>query len=104
MALGALAGDYVVRRKAAAYLPARSAKEFIDQGRLHLVPDAPKFPYPIWAVWRIDVEPVLAAAASVLLKNVAKQVEILSDAVVQNLAEISEDHEIGDLGEGQPNL
>jgi len=44
LAIGALAVDYVTRRRAAAFLPARYIQDQIDAGTLHLVPDAPRFP------------------------------------------------------------
>ncbi|WP_366510935.1 hypothetical protein [Yoonia sp.] len=44
-----LVAEYIVNRRAAAYLPARHVKKYLDSGHLHLVPDAPRFPYPVWA-------------------------------------------------------
>ncbi len=82
MALGALAGEYIVRRQAAGYLPARSAKEHIDAGRLHLVPDAPKYPYPAWAVWRDDLDPALAEIAGSELARVCRSVEAATTSVM----------------------
>ncbi len=62
LSLGALAGDYMVERKAAGYLPASYADAFLRRGDLHLVPDAPRFSYPVWSVLREDLAPDVAAA------------------------------------------
>ena len=69
MALGALSGEFIVNRKAACYLPARAAKRYLDQGRLFLVPDTPVFPYPVWSVWRTDLDPDLEAVAEKALEH-----------------------------------
>ena len=67
MALGALAGDYVVHRRASAYLPALSVKRYLDDGKLHVVADAPRFAHPCWIVWRDDLpDDILKMARSTL--------------------------------------
>lgn len=75
MALGALAMEYIVNRRAAAYLPARSVKRYLDSGKLHLVADAPRFPYPAWVIWREDLPADLAALARRTLTEVAEAAE-----------------------------
>ncbi len=75
MALGALAAEYIVNRRAAAFLPARSVKRYLDADRLHIVADAPRFPYPSWVVWRDDLDSDLAALAHMTLANVIQEVE-----------------------------
>ncbi|MEL7105882.1 MAG: LysR family transcriptional regulator [Pseudomonadota bacterium] len=62
LSLGALAADYIADRKAAAYLPARYARPFLDAGRLHTVPEVPHFAYPVWSVIRDDLAPEIKAA------------------------------------------
>lgn len=99
LSLGALAADYVANRRAAAYLPARSVAGMLGTGRLHLVPDAPRFPYPAWAVFRDDLDPDLSEAAQQVLQRVAAQAEDAQDDVIRDLARIS-DAEIGVLGAG----
>lgn len=76
MALGALAGDYIVNRHAAAYLPLRSVQRYIDVGRLQIVADAPRFSCPAWVVWREDLEPELLEVARRKLADVAEAAEI----------------------------
>lgn len=97
--LGAMAAEYVVNRKAAAYLPARYIKKYLDSGQLHLVPDAPRFPYPVWAVWRDDLDPDIRDIAVQTLSVVANVAEADGDAVIEQLKDISEDHAVEVLGE-----
>lgn len=85
MALGALAMDYIVNRRAAAFLPARSAKRHLDAGRLHIVADAPRFPYPSWVIWREDIPGDLAALAKRALTEVVEGVEKEQESVVGQL-------------------
>ncbi|MGJ8623347.1 MAG: LysR family transcriptional regulator [Yoonia sp.] len=89
--LGAMAAEYVVNRQAAAYLPARYVKKYIDAGQLHLVPDAPRFPYPVWAVWREDADPVIRQAADKILHRVAYNAEADGEAVIGQLRDLSGD-------------
>jgi len=102
MALGAMASDYLLNRRAAAYLPARTAKRHIDAGELYLVADAPRFPFPIWQVWRDDTDPGLRQEAEALLADVAAGLDAASDAVLQELAGISQDGTVEVLGSGAP--
>lgn len=71
MALGALTGDYLIGRDASAYLPARHVQSYLEAGFLHLVPAAPRFAYPIWAVWREDIDPAVADLARQTLRQAA---------------------------------
>lgn len=98
LALGAMAAEFIVNRKAAAYLPAHYIKKHLDRGELHLVPDAPRFPYPVWAVWRDDLDTELAEGMRAALRVVSQQAEADGDAVLTQLADISEDHEVEVLG------
>ncbi len=97
--LGAMVAEYVINRQASAYLPARYVKKYIDSGQLHLVPDAPRFPYPVWAVWREDLDPKLAEIARSELAKVAGAAEADGDAVLEQLREISDDQVVEVLGE-----
>lgn len=96
--LGAMVAEYIVNRRAAAYLPARYVKKYLDSGQLHLVPDAPRFPYPVWAVWRDDLSQELRDVAAATLRDVAKGAESDSRAVVESLGEMSVDHTVQLLG------
>lgn len=97
-ALGAMVAEYIVNRKASAYLPARYVKKYLDSGQLHLVADAPRFPYPVWAVWREDLDPAIAEIAKATLTKVANAAEADSVAVIEKLRDISEDNIVEVLG------
>ena len=84
MALGALAADYVVNRRAAAYLPARAVKRRLDEGKLHIVADAPRFPYPSWVVWREDLDEDLRSIARSTLTGVVEAIEKEQETVVKD--------------------
>ncbi|WP_371156514.1 LysR family transcriptional regulator [Jannaschia sp. 2305UL9-9] len=99
LGLGALGADYVANRRAAAYLPARAAQTHLDAGRLHLVPDAPRFAYPIWLVMRDDVEPDLAGLARDSLSFVADRAEAAQDDVIAELARLSHQDAVAVLGD-----
>ncbi len=99
LSLGALAADYVMNRRAAAYLPGRYAQRLLDAGQLHLVPDAPRFPYPIWAVWREDTDPIIRAAAESSLREIATELGSVQGNILEKLANISDDHRLHVLGD-----
>lgn len=86
--LGAMVAEYVINREAAAYLPARYVKKYLDSGQLHLVQGAPRFPYPVWAVWRDDLGQDLRDIATRTLREVARNAEADSSAVVAALGEM----------------
>jgi DNA-binding transcriptional LysR family regulator len=89
--LEAMVAEYVVNRKAAAYLPARYIKKYLDSGQMYLVPDAPRFPYPVWAVWREDLDPEIRDVAKATLKRICDGAEADGDAVLKALGQISEE-------------
>lgn len=88
MALGALTMDYIVNRRAAAFLPARAVKRYLDAGRLHIVADAPRFPYPSWVIWRDDIAPDLAELARRTLADVVQATEKEQASVIDRIAPI----------------
>ncbi|MBV2359954.1 LysR family transcriptional regulator [Thalassococcus sp. CAU 1522] len=98
LSLGALGADYIRNRGMAAYLPARYVKRFLDSGELHLVPDAPIFPYPVWAVWREDLDHDLRQVAAQALRNVVSALSADQHKVRTDLDNLSED-EIEVLGQ-----
>lgn len=101
LSLGAMAADYIVNRRAAAYLPARYIKRYLDEGRLHLVPDAPMFPYPIWSVWRDDLDEEIRTTAEQTLTTVQSQMDELQNAVLDDLNDISSGDSIEVLGKSE---
>ena len=98
MGLGTLGAEYIVNRHKAAYMPARGVQRHIEAGKLFPVPDAPRFPYPVWAVWRDDVDQMIAESAKKCLRTVVDQVRAEQDAILSRIAEDSEADEIGQLG------
>lgn len=54
--LGALAISYLTEEKASGYFPMRSCQKHIEQGRLQQVPRAPRFLYPVYAVYSDAVD------------------------------------------------
>lgn len=85
MALGALSMEYIVNRRAAAFLPARAAKRYLDAGRLHIVAEAPRFPYPSWVIWREDLPEDLAALARRTLSDVVQSARTEQEDVVERI-------------------
>ncbi len=91
MALGTTAIDYVIDNRRAGYFPARAVETALENGLLHLVPDAPAFPFPTYLVWQVGVDNAeLIAEAVRLLHRVAdkvdeEQVESLDEADVTML-------------------
>lgn len=96
--LGSMLAPYIISRNFAAYLPARYVKLFIDSGELHLVPDAPRFPYPVWSVWRDDIDPIVAEMAQSTLGVISRDARAEQDDVMARLKKISRNHEVGILG------
>ncbi|MEL6958918.1 MAG: LysR family transcriptional regulator [Pseudomonadota bacterium] len=88
MALGALAIDYLINLKAAAFVPARAAKRHLDAGRLHIVEDAPRFPYPSYVIMRDDLPDDLAAMARSSLADVVHEAERDQAKVIEELDEM----------------
>lgn len=82
LSLGALAAEYVVNRRAAAYLPARAVHRHLERGRLHPVPNAPRFADPVWAVYRDDLSEDLTPAARATLTQVATSAETFQEQVM----------------------
>lgn len=99
MSLGAMVADYVVSRRASAYLPARYIKRFLDSGQLHLVPDAPVFPYPVWSIWRDDLDDGIRQSAEAALVAIQSYVEKDQRAVIATLAKISEGESVEVFGD-----
>ena len=75
LALGAVTAQFIRSRPFAAYLPARYAKRYVDQGRLHLVSDAPVFAHSAWSIWREDIGGDLLDVAQATLAEVVAQAE-----------------------------
>ena len=82
-AIGVLVTGYLIRRGIAGYLPGRFAARYIDEGRLNLVADAPHFTYPVWVVWREDIDPHLLSVAKKTLSETA-------DVITEEIADVTD--------------
>lgn len=96
--LGSMLAPYIILRNFAAYLPARYVKRFINLGELNLVPDAPRFPYTVWSVWRDDMDPKVAEIAQSTLEVISRDAHTEQDDVMARLKKISRNHKVGILG------
>ena len=54
--LGPLALDYIVRVGGAGYFRRRAVQPFLTSGQLHVVPEAPVFTHPVYAVYSEGVD------------------------------------------------
>ncbi|MDO6588493.1 LysR family transcriptional regulator [Salipiger sp. 1_MG-2023] len=100
LALGVMATEYVLTHRAVAYLPARYIKNYLDAGQLFLVPDAPVFPYPVWTVWRDDLDEDIRETAEATLVSIQSQVHDDQSSVISQLVDISGDDtsQVSDAG------
>lgn len=90
LALGSLSSRYIMEVGGAGYFPSRTIEEFVEDGRLHIIPDAPAFPFPAYVVINSDKDENLIAAAITELKKTAAriddhQTEFLEEAGVSDL-------------------
>lgn len=84
LAIGPLAINFIVDQGRAGYFPARLVKQQLDQGLLHVVADAPVFPFPAYAIWNSERNPELVGAALQALRSVAKVVDVEQGGVLDN--------------------
>jgi len=85
LAIGAQAAEFISRRDFAAYLPDRTVKRYLDDGKLHLVSGAPSFPYPTWFVWRNDISPEILMHIDAALIEIVKGIDTEMDEVFERL-------------------
>ena len=88
--IGALALDFVIRNKRAGYFPARIVREHIDSGALFLVPNAPPFAYPCYAVTRAELDEDLREVVLTELQRLARVWDTLQDEILDDLDDISD--------------
>lgn len=75
LGIGPLALNYIVEQKKAAYFPTRVVKPLIDEGKLHIVKNAPVFPFPAYVVWSESDNSELLTRVLENLKSCAVEVE-----------------------------
>lgn len=93
LVLGTLGARYVVEHQRAAYFPARFIEDQIADGTLHIVANAPAFPFPVYVVWNPEKNTELVQRALEMLRHVAQQVnnvqsDRLSDAGIEEKSEL----------------
>ena len=79
LSLGSLAINYVIRNKRSGFFPKRVVRTHLDEGRLHLVPDTPVFPFPAYVVYQKDLEPDLIDLSLEEMRRIAGIVEDISE-------------------------
>ncbi len=75
LSLGALGINYVLENGRTAYFPRRVVRSHLNEGRLHLVDQAPVFPFPAYVVYDLGLEPDLLEIAMAELRRIAADVE-----------------------------
>ena len=73
--LGPLGLDYIIQVGGTGYFRKRVAQPYLASGRLHLVPHAPEFPHPAYAVYPEGAENADLEAALAGLRTVAQAEE-----------------------------
>ncbi|NNE24336.1 MAG: LysR family transcriptional regulator [Rhizobiales bacterium] len=84
LAIGPLALNFVFDQNRAAYFPTRLVKPHVDDGRFHIVAEAPVFPYPAFVVWNTEKNPELMDRALVALHQIAAVVDGEQEATLDD--------------------
>jgi DNA-binding transcriptional LysR family regulator len=90
-AIGSLGLNSIIRRKRAAYFPARVVRDELRAGLLHLVPDAPTFAYPCYVVFHDELDEQVKASALQALRNVVDLVDSQQGEIIGNLNVLSDE-------------
>lgn len=69
--LGPLGLAYVLAAGGAGYFRMRAVQPHLDSGRLHLVPGAPRFSYPVYAVHSAEADDAILGPALAGLRSIA---------------------------------
>lgn len=84
LAIGPLAINFIVDQNRAGYFPARLVKQQIDSGALHVIGDAPVFPYPAFVIWNKEKNPALMQQAIDLLRLTAATVDVEQEEILES--------------------
>ena len=97
MSLGTVGLDYVIENGRAGYFPMRTVEAALADGEVHLVEDAPAFPFPTYVVWQVGVDNEENVAEAVrLLKRVAEKVDDEQiEAIEEAAIEIADEEMLG---------
>ena len=69
--LGPLALSYVLLEGGSGYFRMNAVQEYLKSGQLHLVPGAPQFSFPVYALHSVNVDADTLGAALAVLREVA---------------------------------
>ena len=83
LGIGPLALNFVLERERAAYFPARVVRPFIDDGKLHVVSQAPVFPFSAFVVWQASDATSLSERVLESLKHCVEQIEREQNVVLE---------------------
>jgi DNA-binding transcriptional LysR family regulator len=70
--LGPLALNYVLSEGGSGYFRMRSIQQYLESGKLHLVPGAPRFSFPVYAVHSVNVDAETLKTALTVLRAVSR--------------------------------
>ena len=70
--LGPLALNYILSEGGSGYFRLHSIQRFLTSGKLQLVPNAPRFSFPVYATYSSNVDATTLGAALAVLRTVAK--------------------------------
>jgi DNA-binding transcriptional LysR family regulator len=73
--LGPLALNYVLSEGGSGYFRMHAVQSHLASGKLHLVPGAPRFSFPVYATYSTNVDAAALGAALTVLRAVAKAEE-----------------------------
>lgn len=96
LALGSLSVRYILKNRKAAYFPLRTVEEHIKSGDLHIIRDAPAFPFPSYVVWNPEKDQELVARSLKLLDFAVDQIDKVQ-------SELIEEAHISEIDEGLSN-
>lgn len=77
MKIGAGAVTYFIRNEKSGFLPYRVADDFVADGKLYFVPDAPEMDYPAYIVWSASKHKRVIDEALDCLERAVKKVPML---------------------------
>lgn len=83
LALGPLALNFIIDQKRAGYFPTRLVREHINNGALHIVSNAPVFPFPAYVIWNSEKNPQLMQRSLTHLHKVCGQVDNEQEVVLE---------------------
>jgi DNA-binding transcriptional LysR family regulator len=70
--LGPLALNYVLLEGGSGYFRLHAIQSYLASGKLHLVPDAPRFSFPVYAAHSVNVDVETLGAALTVLRAVSR--------------------------------